>query len=253
LAIIEFECDRWQEIEPRNGQLIDVYRNLQSDYLNDDYFKYYDGKHDYKHSFNEYFSANYVVDMFEAVWGVLPPYSLLDAGSANGMTLAAFARKNINAWGIENSPYIHSKTPRKWRSRNLLGDIVALPFADHTFDFIYETCLCYVAECDVDRAIRELSRVTRQGLFFGSIVREMGNGTDEDWEDTFYGIKTLLNLREWSERFLANGFQFAIASPQILAKVWKIEKQENNGDTWYSDRESMRYCFYIPCWSGDVI
>lgn len=247
LAIMEFCCNRWQELEPRNGQLAYVYRNLQSEYLSNDYFKYYGGKHDYKHSFKKYFSANYVVDMFEAVWGVSPPYTLLDAGSANGMTLAAFARKNIDAWGIEKSPYIHRQTRRKWRSRNILGDIRELPFADKSFDFIYETCLCHVAECDVDQAIRELSRVTRQGLFFGSIVREMGNGTDEDWEDTFYGIKTLLDLRQWSERFLANGFRTAVVSQQILTKVWKIEKQANNDDPWYPDRGSMRYCFYTPC------
>lgn len=97
-----------------------------------------------------------------------------------------------------------------------------------------------------NKAIRELSRVTRQGLFFGSIVREVGNGTDEDWEDTFYGIKTFLDLREWSERFLVNGFRTAITSRQILTKVWKIEKQANNDDPWYPDRGSMQYCFYTP-------
>lgn len=247
LAILEFRCNRWQELGPGDGQLVHIYRNLRSEYLSNEYFEYYGGKHDYKHSFKEYFSASYVVDMFEAVWGVSPPYTLLDAGSANGMTLAAFARKNIDAWGIENSPYIHRRTHRKWRSRNILGDIRELPFADKSFDFIYETCLCYVAERDVDQAIRELSRVARRGLFFGSIVRDMGNGADEDWEDTFYGVKTLLDLQQWSERFLANGFRTAIDSRQISAQVWKIEKQANNDDPWYPDRGSMRYCFYTPC------
>jgi phosphohistidine phosphatase SixA/SAM-dependent methyltransferase len=247
LAILEFCCSRWQELEPRNGQLAYVYRNLQNEHLSNDYFKYYDGKQNYKHSFEKYFSAKYVVSMFEAVWGVSPPYTLLDAGSANGMTLSAFARKNIDAWGIENSPYIHRQTRRKWRSRNILGDIRELPFADKRFDFTYESCLCYVAECDVDRAIRELSRVTRQGLFFGSIVRDMGNGTDEDWEDTFYGVKALLDLQQWSRRFLANGFRTAIESRRVSNKVWNIEKQANNDDPWYPDRGSMRYCFYTPC------
>lgn len=246
LAVMEFDCDQWTEGEPGRGQLSYVYRDRHADYLNNDYFRYYNGKHDYRKSFHKYFSAKYVIDMLEAVWGALPPYSLLDAGSANGMTLAAFARKNIDAWGIENSPFIHSQTHRKWRTRNLLGDIVELPFPDKNFDFVYETCLCYVAEWDVDRAIRELSRVTRRGVFFGSIVQEMGKGTAEDWKDTFYGIKTLLNLPQWSKRFLANGFRNAVEDRQILSHVWKIEKQANNNKPWYPNRESMRYCFYTP-------
>ena len=52
----------------------------------------------------------------------------------------------VDAWGVENNEYIHAQTPTKWRSRNLSGDVRKLPFADASFDFVYETCLCYLPE-----------------------------------------------------------------------------------------------------------
>jgi SAM-dependent methyltransferase len=185
--------------------------------------------------------------MLEAVWGIAPPYSLLDAGSANGMTLKALAKKNVDAWGIENNTYIHSQTRRKWRARNLLGDVRKIPFPDKNFDFTYATCLCYVDESDVAEAIRELHRVTRLGVFFDSVVKDMRRGSDRDRQDLFDGIRTLLTLPQWSERFLANGFRVAIANEQAMKKVWKLEKRANDGDPWYPSRESMKYCFYAPC------
>jgi phosphohistidine phosphatase SixA/SAM-dependent methyltransferase len=247
MALFELPDRPWRALRRADGRLVGFYGNGELKNLDNSYFDYYDGADSYKKTFEEYFDAKYVIDMIKTVWGALPPYSLLDAGSANGMTLAAFAKKGIDAWGIESSEYIHSQTQRKWRSKNLLGDVRQIPFNDKRFDFIYETCLCYVADSDVDQAISEMRRVTCRGVFFGSIVRDMERDYDSDWEDLFYGIKTLLTLEQWSDRFLRNGFRLAISNRQVMGKVWKLEKRANDGDPWYPKRKIMRYCFYTPC------
>ena len=110
------------------------------------YFDEYAGGQEYNRSFKDYFCEEWTCDLIEAVWGRRPPYKLLDCGSANGLTLEAFAKINVDAWGVENNEYIHSQTPRKWRSRNLMGDVRRLQFPDGSFDFVYETCLCYLPE-----------------------------------------------------------------------------------------------------------
>jgi SAM-dependent methyltransferase len=231
----------------RDRQLVSLYRSRPAEPLKDSYFDYYNGAKSYDETFKEYFSAKYVVDMLEAVWDIAPPYSLLDAGSANGMTLKALAKRNVDAWGIENNAYIHGQTRRKWRARNVLGDVRKIPFPDKNFDFTYETCLCYVAGSDVDEAIREIRRVTRLGVFFCSFVKDIERDRDGDGENLFYGIRTLLTLPQWSERFLANGFRLATSNEQVMKKVWKLEKRINGDVPWCRSRESIRYCFYAPC------
>src|SRR5262249_40502269 len=140
--------------------------------LSSEYFDYYGTDASYDKSFKDAFSAKYVRNLIRAVWDVVPPYRLLDAGSANGLTLRHLNRLGIDAWGVENNWYIHGKTPRKLRDKNFCGDICSLPFPDQSFDFVYETCLAYVPEQNLQRAIQELYRVTRKGVFLGSVVKD---------------------------------------------------------------------------------
>jgi hypothetical protein len=141
--------------------------------LDADYHDYYDGQRAYEESFKEYFCEHYVADLIRAIWGWSPPYTLLDCGSASGLTLAAFDGIGVEAWGVENQEYIHARTPARWKRRNRLGDVRDLPFPDNSFDFVYDTCLCYLPEEDIDRAIRELYRVCRVGIYFGGIAADM--------------------------------------------------------------------------------
>jgi SAM-dependent methyltransferase len=216
----------------------------ESGNLKNAYHDFYDGDRCYADSYEEYFDAQYTADLIEIVWGAAPPYRLLDSGSASGQTLADFAEIGIEAWGIENSVHIHRQTSPRWKHRNLLGDVRRLPFEDGQFDFVYDTCLCYLPENDVDQAIRELHRVTKRGVFFGSITTDMTREVIEK-HDLFYGVKTLGTLWEWSERFLRNGFRLAVTDARTLARAWKCELRANEGgDHWYPNREGLRYCFY---------
>ena len=222
----------------------DLQRAADGSPLNGDYFERYDGERSYEESFEEYFCAEYSTQLIRAVWGWKPPYTILDVGSATGLTLKQFAEYGVEAWGIENNPLVHAQTAEKWKRRNFLGDVCNLPFEDGAFDFIYETCLCYLPPEKLDKAISELYRVCRVGVYFGSITSDMTLEVIEE-HDLFEGVQSLMTLWEWSEQFLKNGFRPAAVSQKTLAKVWKIETEANKGDVaWYPDMESMRCCFY---------
>jgi hypothetical protein len=109
---------------------------------------------------------------------------------------------------------------------------------------VYETCLCYLTEHSIDEAIRELFRICRIGVVCGSIATDMTSEIIES-EDLFYGVGTFASMPEWGECYTRNGFQLAIQDQEVLRRVWKIEKQSNDGAApWYPDAETMRYCFY---------
>jgi len=212
--------------------------------VNKAYHDFYDGERSYEESFEEYFDAEYNADLIEIVWGARPPYTLLDCGSANGLTLAEFAKLGIDAWGVENSAYMYAKTAPEWRAKNLLGDVCELPFPENRFDFLYDTSLCYVPPDKVETAMREMARVCRKGIFFGGITTDMTTEVIER-HDLFYNVATLCTGREWSEKFLRNGWRIAIVDPNILARAWKCECDANTGDLpWYPSPGVMRYCFY---------
>jgi hypothetical protein len=125
----------------------------------DSYFEEYSNKRDYQDDFEGAFDGDYLVELIDAAWGIKPPYKLLDCGSANGVPPMHFDKLGVEAWGIENNAFIHSKTPAEWRVRNLFGDVLEIPFEDRTFDVLYVTCLPYLPEDKIDQAMKEMSRV----------------------------------------------------------------------------------------------
>jgi monoamine oxidase/SAM-dependent methyltransferase len=211
--------------------------------VNRSYFEKYHNDLSYEDSYDWYFDPNYVRDLIGIAWKAKPPYRLLDAGSANGLTLPDFAACGIEAWGIENNKYIHSRTPAKWRKRNLLGDIRKLPFPDGHFAFVYETCLAHIPEDQLGAAIRELHRVCRRGVIFASLTSDMNPELFK--RDLLVGVTALMPTWEWGELFTANGFAIAATDADTLDRLWRCEEKYNEGDDpWYPDRESLRYCFY---------
>jgi monoamine oxidase/SAM-dependent methyltransferase len=227
-----------------NGRASSAGGDRVSDSLNTIYHDQYNGTSSYEESFEDYFCERYTMDLIRTVWRWSPPYTLLDCGSASGQTLAAFDNVGIKAWGVENSRHIHSKTPTKWRKRNLHGDVRKLPFPDNSFDFVYDTCLCYLPEEDLGQAIAELFRVCRVGVYYGGVATDMTCEVIEA-HDLFDEVRSFLTLWEWSEAFLRKGFRLAVSDPKVVARAWKIEVESNEGDfPWYPDGESMRHCFF---------
>ena len=217
------------------------------------YFDKYHENLSYEDSYDWYFDPKYVRDLIKIAWKAKPPYRLLDAGAANGLTLPDFADCGIEAWGIENNRYIHSRTPAKWRKRNLLGDIRKLPFPDRHFAFVYETCLAHIPEDQLGTAIRELHRVCRRGVIFGSLTSDMNPELFKQ-RDLLMGVQALMPTWEWGELFTANGFGIAVTDVDTLDRLWHCEEKYNEGDDpWYPDRDSLRYCFYtkLPASQAD--
>jgi len=208
------------------------------------YFDRYLGDHSYEDGFEDAFNAKYIVDLIKAIWGPASSYKLLDCGSANGLTLKQFDKFGIDAWGIENSAYIHSKTPEEWRERNLLGDVCKMPFEDNAFDFLYVTCLPHLPEGEIAQAVRELFRVCRVGVVFHGVTTDMTEEVIEDFE-LFAGLQTFWTFAEWSDAMVGAGFQLAISDAALLDEVWRIEQEVEDDDwDWYPDKETMKYSFF---------
>lgn len=225
-------------------RLVRPARSAAKPHIGRTYFDRYHEDLPYEKAYDWYFDAKYVRDLIHLAWKTRPAYRLLDAGSASGLTLQDFARYRIDAWGIENNKYIHSRTPAAWRARNLLGDVRKLPFPDNHFDFVYETCLGYLPENQLPRAIRELYRVSRRGVIFATITSEM-NPDLLRARDLVDGMQSLMTLWEWGEIFTAAGFRTAVNDEKTLDRLWRCEKKYNQDDPdWYPTRESLRYCFY---------
>jgi protoporphyrinogen oxidase/SAM-dependent methyltransferase len=211
--------------------------------LKKSYFKHYDGERDYDRSFETYFDQKMIVKEIQIVWGIRPPYRLLDSGSANGLSLNAFKKVKVDAWGIENNQFIYEKTSTCLRAKNVLGDVREIPFEDNFFDFVYDTSLCYLCEYDLDGAIRELYRVTRHGVLLGVVTSDVKQSAAVE-EDINDGVRTLITLSEWSERFIRNGFRLAVKDRRTLAKIWKLENKEGDARFWYPNRRALKYVFY---------
>jgi SAM-dependent methyltransferase len=217
---------------------------MKSSTVDRSYFDCYHNGLPYEETYQEYFCAKYIRKLIKIVWKVKPPYRLLDAGSANGLTLAELSARGIDAWGVENNRYIHSQTPKKLKKRNLLADVRELPFPDDYFDFVYETCLAYLPPDQVGRAIQELHRVTKHGVIFASLTKDMNPAVFRR-SHLLLGMKLLITLQEWGDLFCAHGFEFAVTTEKTLTKLWRCEEKYNQGDDdWYPDKESLRYCFY---------
>jgi SAM-dependent methyltransferase len=208
------------------------------------FFERYSDNQSYEDGFEDAFSGKYIVDLIKAVWGPELPYKLLDCGSANGLTLQQFDEHGVEAWGIENSAFIHSKTPEEWRERNLLGDVCHMPFEDEAFDFLYVTCLPHLPEEKIGQAMKEMFRVCRTGVVLQGVTTDMTEEVIEDYE-LFAGLLTFWTFPEWSDAMLRAGFQLAVSDPALLDEVWRIEQETDEDDwDWYQDKETMRYSFF---------
>ena len=119
-----------------------------------------------------------------------------------------------------------------------------MPFKDGEFDFVFETSLCHVSEKQVPRAIRELNRVMKTGLVFGSITSDLEPALIDRY-DLLRGVKKLGTWWEWSEIFFNNGFDLSMNRKDCMDEVWAATIAAGKGpDNWYTDPESLRYSYF---------
>ena len=215
-----------------------------SDKIDRDYFANYRGLGPYHEVWSRFTDPAYLCDLIKIVWNRTKGYKLLIAGSASGELVGALRERGIDAWGIENNRAIHARTPKALQKFNKLGSIVDLPFKDETFDFVFETSLCHVAEKQVVRAIGELNRVVKSGLVFGSVTSDMPPALIDRY-DLLRGVKKLGTWWEWSELFFNNGFDLSMHRRDTTDALWAATLAANKGPgQWYADSESLRYSFF---------
>lgn len=208
------------------------------------YFDNYRGVGPYGEVWDRFTSPQHLTDLIKTVWNKTGNYKLLVAGSASGELVGALRERGIDAWGIENNRAIHAKTPEALKPFNMFGSIADMLFADEEFDFVFETSLCHVSERQVKRAVRELHRVVKTGLVFGSVTSDLEPALIDRY-DLLRGVKKLGTWWEWSEIFFNNGFDLSMNRKDCMDEVWAATIAAGKGpDNWYTDPESLRYSFF---------
>jgi monoamine oxidase/SAM-dependent methyltransferase len=215
-----------------------------SDKIDRDYFENYRGLGPYREVWKQFSDPDYLMELIKIIWNKAKGYKLLIAGSASGELVGALRERGVDAWGIENNRAIHARTPKALKTFNRLGSIVDMPFADGEFDFVFETSLCHVAEKRVPRAIRELNRVIRTGLVFGSVTSDMTPAVIDRY-DLLRGVKKLGTWWEWSELFFSNGFDLSMHREDCTDGLWAATLAAGRGPgQWYANSDCLRYSFF---------
>jgi protoporphyrinogen oxidase/SAM-dependent methyltransferase len=215
-----------------------------SDKIDRHYFENYRGLGPYHEAWRNFTDPDYLTKLIGIVWGETKGAKLLVAGSASGELVGALRDRGIDAWGIENNRAIHAKTPKALKKYNKLGSVTDMPFKDGAFDFVFETSLCHVSPKQVVRAIRELNRVVKSGLVFGSITSDMAPALIDRY-DLLRGVKKLGTWWEWSELFFGNGFDLSMHRKECTDALWEATLAANKGPgQWYADADSLRYSFF---------
>lgn len=215
-----------------------------SDKIDASYFKDYRHSGPYAESWKTFSDPAYLLKLIDLVWSPAKPFRLLIAGAASGQLVGALRALGVDAWGIENNRAVHAQTPAELAEFNRLGSVAKLPFEDDSFDFVYETCLCHVTPRQVPRAIRELHRVVRGGVVFGSVTSDMAPVLIDRY-DLLRGVKKLGTWWEWSELFFNNGFDLSMHRRDLTAEVWQATLDAGKGPgEWFADADSLRYSFF---------
>jgi SAM-dependent methyltransferase len=235
--IVVSELIRLRRARTQNGK-------PSSDKIDREYFDNYRGLGAYRDVWSQFTDPDYLSELIRIVWDKTKGYKLLVVGSASGELVGALRERGIDAWGIENNRLIHARTRKELKKFNRLGSILDLPFKDGEFDLVFETSLCHVAENRVGKAIRELKRVVKTGLVFGSVTSDMPAPLIDRY-DLLRGVKKLGTWWEWSELFFNNGFELSMHRNDCTDRLWAATLAANKGPgQWYADSESLRYSFF---------
>jgi ubiquinone/menaquinone biosynthesis C-methylase UbiE len=94
--------------------------------------------------------------------GLAAEDTVLDVGTGNGTLFAAFARHHRCA-GVDTSEHLLARHCA--RGQVALADARALPFGDHNFDIVAESCLLHHVS-DPRAVAAEMARVARRAVAF---------------------------------------------------------------------------------------
>lgn len=135
--------------------------------------------------------------------------SVLDVGCGHGELVRALSAACLVARGIDVSDVVIAEARRAIAPVLFdVGSILNLPFPDNTFDIVTCTdCLEHLAPADIPRALAELRRVCKQGVYL-----RIATSPDRDGQWRL----TIENREWWESRCLEAGFRRHARQFQIL-------------------------------------
>lgn len=197
-------------------------------------------------SLQQFFDAPALADMLKLAWGLEKGAKILHFGSESGELVAALRALGYDAWGFEFDPTRRGGAAFGNDDRNLFGEASALPFGPGSFDFVIETGLYRTPAALLDETIAGLARVTRRGLFLGSITVDLPLDLVDRY-DLLAGAQTLESRWDWADRLHARGLGHALMQSARLDQVWARAVEAGAGaGHWVEDIEGILYCFYEP-------
>ncbi len=146
--------------------------------------------------------------------------NLLDVGCGMGILVRTLIGRGVDARGVDIAPRPIEEANRLAPGRFQTGSILALLFADETFETVVTTdCLEHLAEADVPGALNELHRVARRFVFV-----QLSTKPDRDgrWHLAVH------DRAWWESRFFAAGFrrhllnQLAVSYESLENESWQI-------------------------------
>jgi monoamine oxidase/SAM-dependent methyltransferase len=188
-------------------------------------------------------SAN-IPDLMRTAWGTGPKTRVLLLGSASGKYVEELRELGYDAYGFEWRPSAYAGTARAFESFNRLGSLPELPFPDDHFDVVLDAALCCLPRSDVPAVLRELRRITKSGLLFGSRTTDLSIELI-DRHSLLEGVQTLASRWDWSEMLFGAGFVHTLMDPARMHDTWTSAQSSGAGPgRWYEDAESLLYCVY---------
>jgi len=101
-------------------------------------------------------------------YGIKPGDRILDVGCGKGFLLYDFTKvlPGLELYGLDISEYAIDNAKEEIKDRLQVGNATALPFPDHSFDFVFSITTLHNLHCyDLDRALREIERVGRKNKY----------------------------------------------------------------------------------------
>ena len=192
----------------------------------------------------QFIPADLMTDIMRIVWDLPQGARILNFGSMSGSLVGALRSLGYDAWGVEHDPVAHAATPQDLAKFNLLVEGGKLPFPDRDFFAVIDTGLYRLPTDGIDRAVRDLGRVTRHGLFLGSLTLDLSIDVIERY-DLMKGAEFLGSRWDWSERLYPVGFTHALLESPRLDTAWARAQEAGAGHGhWFEDIEAILYCFF---------
>lgn len=139
-------------------------------------------------------------------------HTLLEVGCGTGHFTRFFQSQDLSAIGLDISPAMLAEAKRQRSLSYILADAKYLPFASCTFDLVaFITTLEFLE--DPVSAMREASRVAREGIIVGAINRRSWIGGEYRrqggpvWEAAhLYTLRELIEMVKLSQRKVSTLF-----------------------------------------------